>query len=133
MRGDADQLAVAGAAAHAGDVALGVDLHVLQAERLGHLEPLRRSGFFLERRRRDFGQRDDVGDRALVFRRQRGSGGGEGRVLQDAAYPRFGVLTHPRSDATKAREMQHPWAWPSTSLVGARIIACLSRNPGKSV
>ena len=65
------------ARAQAGDVALGVDLQVLQAVRLGHRQERAGAGFLLERRGGDLRQRDDVLDRAVVL----GGQGGDRRAV----------------------------------------------------
>ena len=77
-----------------GDVALGVDLQVLQAVRLGHRQEGAGAGLLLERRRGDLGQCDDVLDRAVVLGGQGGDGRAVGLAGHDVTDNRLGLTGH---------------------------------------
>ena len=94
MRGDADQRAIADTWAHARDVALGIDLQVLQAVRFRHGEEGARAVLLIERWRGDLGQRDDVLDRAVMLRGQRGDGRAIGIAGHDLADNRLCMISH---------------------------------------
>ena len=67
MRGDGDERTAGGPSApHAHDVAFGVALDVGQTVLPQHLQKCRAAFVFLERRRGNFGERDDVGNHAVV-------------------------------------------------------------------
>ena len=103
MGSDADQWAVAHSRAHTGDVALGVDLQVLQAVRLGHRQERAGTGFLLERRGGDLGECDDVLDRAIMLGGQGGDSRAVGVAGHDVTDNRLGMIGHgirfPSADA----------------------------------
>ncbi|CAN7644246.1 hypothetical protein LJR009_005815 [Bosea sp. LjRoot9] len=67
MRGHHDQSTIAGAAPDAHDIPDLVLLDIVQAMRTQHLEKGRGAPVLLERWRWNLGQRDDVGDGAVVI------------------------------------------------------------------
>jgi hypothetical protein len=75
--GHDDQRAVAGAGAHAHDIADPVHLHIVQPVRPEHLEIGGRAHRLVKWRRGNFRERDDVRDRSVMLARQCRGGGGE--------------------------------------------------------
>jgi hypothetical protein len=89
--------AATGAAADRGDVAHLVGGDVMQPMGLGHGAPKPAARGLLERWGRGLGQRDDVGDGAVVLRFQRGGGATEGVAVNDRLHRRLGIqLCHRR-------------------------------------
>ena len=84
VRGDRDQRAAAGAFAHAHDVAFGVALDAGEPALRAASRDTPRRAVFLERRRRNLGQRDDLVDQPIVIAIDRGHRRGQLRVRGDA-------------------------------------------------
>ena len=124
MRSDADQRSVAGTGAYPGDIAFRVNLQVRQAVGLCHGPEGPGASRFLEGRRRDLGQRDDVLYRAVMLGCESRRGFAIGFARHDLADHRLGLIGHGmRAPASSGRVLAEDaamgkpnggarWTWP---------------------
>ena len=92
-----------GAAADAHHVAFGIHLDVGQADLAEHLQVDLRARLLLERRRRDFGQRDQLPHEAVLVGLDEGGGLLEFRAVDEGADPASGDWAGPGRGPAAAR------------------------------